>query len=385
MARLAARAGMKVQVLEKEARPGGCVHTERYPNGFWLELGAHTCYQTYARWLGLFDAPELSPIARRQKLNFQLYASGRLSSVPSQLNIPRALGALFLLPTLRKQGKTVEGYYGPLIGQRNYRAVFRHLFAAVACQPADEFPAELLFKKRPERRKEFPKSFTHAKGLSGFIDALASTDGVTIATGEEASSIEPAPSSGITVFTQSGHRYFARALALAVDPQRAAQLTAPFWPALSERLSHMRMSALHTLGVTVATQALRLPPLMGMAGADAPFYSAVSRDVVPHSDWRGFAFHFRPGVDSEMQLSSAASALGVSPSEFLATHRRSVALPTLSVGHAQWAKETDALLASRSLFLLGNYWQGLSLEDCAVRAHSEFQRWQRLKLGDFRQ
>jgi oxygen-dependent protoporphyrinogen oxidase len=49
----AARAGRKVTVLEREARIGGCFHSYRRPDGYWFEMGAHTCYNSYGGFLDI--------------------------------------------------------------------------------------------------------------------------------------------------------------------------------------------------------------------------------------------------------------------------------------------------------------------------------------------
>ena len=43
----AAQDGKRVLVLEKSARLGGCLHSERTADGYWFELGAHTTYNSY--------------------------------------------------------------------------------------------------------------------------------------------------------------------------------------------------------------------------------------------------------------------------------------------------------------------------------------------------
>lgn len=42
-----ARAGRQVLVLEAAQRVGGCIHSWRPHEDFWLELGAHTAYNSY--------------------------------------------------------------------------------------------------------------------------------------------------------------------------------------------------------------------------------------------------------------------------------------------------------------------------------------------------
>ena len=51
----AARAGRRVRVVEKAEHAGGCLASERTPSGFWYELAAHTCYNSYGALLELLE------------------------------------------------------------------------------------------------------------------------------------------------------------------------------------------------------------------------------------------------------------------------------------------------------------------------------------------
>ena len=51
----AARGGRGVHIVEQDARLGGCLDTRTSSDGFWLELGAHTCYNSYGAFLELLD------------------------------------------------------------------------------------------------------------------------------------------------------------------------------------------------------------------------------------------------------------------------------------------------------------------------------------------
>ena len=56
MAHYAAEAGLKALVLEGEERPGGCLHSHRFSGeykGFWIELGAHSCFNSYGNLLAI--------------------------------------------------------------------------------------------------------------------------------------------------------------------------------------------------------------------------------------------------------------------------------------------------------------------------------------------
>ena len=55
----AACAGRRVLVLEQEQRVGGCLASQRTRWGFWYELGAHTCYNSYGAFIELLESSNL--------------------------------------------------------------------------------------------------------------------------------------------------------------------------------------------------------------------------------------------------------------------------------------------------------------------------------------
>ncbi len=58
------------------------------------------------------------------------------------------------------------------MGSANFDRVIGPAMTAVISQKADDFPAEMLFKKRP-RRKDVIKSFTLSSGLQTIADTIA--------------------------------------------------------------------------------------------------------------------------------------------------------------------------------------------------------------------
>ena len=52
-------------------------------------------------------------------------------------------------------------------------------------------------------------------------------------------------------------------------------------------------------------------------------------------------------------------------------------IPSLTLGHDEWVRETDRLLSGRSLFITGNYFNGVAIEDCVTRSVLEFARLRR--------
>jgi UDP-galactopyranose mutase len=49
----AAAAGRRVLLVEAAPRLGGCLDSRRLDGGFWFEMGAHTCYNSYGALLEL--------------------------------------------------------------------------------------------------------------------------------------------------------------------------------------------------------------------------------------------------------------------------------------------------------------------------------------------
>ncbi len=126
-----------------------------------------------------------------------------------------------------------------------------------------------------------------------------------------------------------------------------------------------------------ATGRLSLPPVAGLLGRGEPFYSMVSRDTVPDAHWRGFTFHFRPGVlGEEQKLERVAQVLGIDQALLESGNVVSKLnqLPALRVGHGERAKELNQALAGHRLALVGNYFSGVAIEDCVTRSRTEFER-----------
>jgi UDP-galactopyranose mutase len=104
------------------------------------------------------------------------------------------------------------------------------------------------------------------------------------------------------------------------------------------------------------------------------FYSAVTRDPFPDPERRSFTFHFREGVSREDQLRRMAEVLRCPVGELGEPLVRLTVLPSPALGHDRVVAEIDRLLAGRRLALVGNYFQGLAIEDCVLRSFDEFAR-----------
>ncbi|MCK7579585.1 MAG: FAD-dependent oxidoreductase [Chromatiales bacterium] len=86
MAHYAAAAGLNALVLEQDSRVGGCLHSHRFSgalDGFWLELGAHSCFNSYSNLLAILEQiGVLNRVQSRVKVGFRMFADGAVRSIP---------------------------------------------------------------------------------------------------------------------------------------------------------------------------------------------------------------------------------------------------------------------------------------------------------------
>jgi UDP-galactopyranose mutase len=369
----AARAGLRCLVLEEASAPGGCIRTARGRDGFWYELGAHTLYNSYGALLDIVVAAGLDgEIQGRQKAPYRLLVEGKVCSVPSQLGMGELVASAWRAFTLRKTGRTVGDYYGHLFGQRNWRRVFSPLFSAVPSQRADDFPAEMLFKSRP-RRKEFPRSFTLKNGLGALVERLGREERVTVRVGAGAATVARVQQ-GFTVTSKDGSTTGARSLALALPPDEGARLLASLVPDAAAALARVRTTAIDSTGVILAKQDLPWPRLAGLVPLDDVFFSAVSRDVVPDDRFRALTFHFRTGLHLEERLDRIAAITGANKASFAEVAEHRSCLPSPALGHAEIVRAIDQAIAGSRIYVTGNYFGGLAIEDCVLRSRAEVER-----------
>jgi UDP-galactopyranose mutase len=107
---------------------------------------------------------------------------------------------------------------------------------------------------------------------------------------------------------------------------------------------------------------------------DDVFYSAVTRDPFPDSNWRAFAFHFRTGLTIEQKVKRMCEVLGVGPEDLDGLEEQQTTLPAPRLNQADIVAEIQKQLGRSKFALLGNYFAGLAIEDCITRSFDEWQR-----------
>ena len=379
----AAGAGKKVLVLERERRVGGCLHSHRLGGGFWFEMGAHTTYNSYVSFLDVVAGTGLSGhvVARGPaRARFGFVRDGKYSwlSPPKVLLKLNWLEAAIHLPAgLRhgKEGETIASYYSRLVGPRNFARVLSPFFSTVPSQDADGFPVEgpgSLFKKRP-RRQDFPRSFAIQGGVQSVCEAAASAPGVTVETGVGAVRVAR-NASGFAVTTTDGRTLEAPLAAVAAPADVAAGLLSETHPELAAAISKVKTVQVESLGTVLPRERCWMPECAFVVHAgDVPF-SIVTRDTVPDPQRRAFAFHFRPGVARHEKLRRIIDVLRVGREDLQLLVEQTRTLPAPALGHGAVVQEIDGCLAGGKLAVTGNYFAGLSIEDCVGRSFAEWAR-----------
>jgi len=380
----AAQAGKQVLVLEKQPRIGGCIHTYRYSDGFWYELGAHTVYNSYSGLLDIaVEAGISGKLVRRgpARVNFGLLRDGQVTwltppKVLLQLNWFEAAlhGPLGILRG--KNGKTVEQYYSGLVGPGNFRRVLSPFFAAVPSQRADAFPVEgpgSLFKKRT-RREEFPRSFGFPDGIQAICDAIAQHPNITMRTGMNVVDLRVS-AEGSSVCLEQGEAIKTPVVAVATTHTAAVALLQECFPKISAAIRRIQTVALESLGTRIARNKCWMPECAFVVPVQDVFFSAVTRDPFPDPNWRAFAFHFRPGLTHEQKVSRMCDLLRVSPSDLDGLAEQKTTLPAPRIDQAEIVADIKKQAAGSNVAILGNYFGGLAIEDCILRS---FEEWQRL-------
>lgn len=368
--------GLRTLVLERSDRPGGCIRSHTFPdaNGFWAELGAHTCYNSYGHLLDILADLGLSgAFTAKQKLRYALLVEEEVRSLFSRLHPLELLVSLPRLAFTAKAGRSVSAFYGGVLGRRNYRDLFGHAFDAVICQSAAEFPAELLFRKK-QRRKGVMRSFTLPGGLEDLVRVLTQQPGISLRLNQQVTGVRRM-NGGLAVSLAGRHELRTRLLTLAVPPDQALGLLPEGFDGARSALAGIGTAEIDSIAVAVPSEAVKLAPLAGLIGVDQALLSVVSRDYLPDADHRGFTFHYRhTGVAPATHLPQIARVLGVAAETLRAVAYTTNRLPALRAGHGARVQAIDAALAGSPIALTGNYFNGLSLEDCLIRSAAEMAR-----------
>ncbi len=372
-AQYSASAGHETLVLEKDQRLGGCLHTHRVADGFWLELGAHSTYNSYAKLIDIIERNKLLRKLRpREKAGYKLYKNQKICSIATQINYFEILTRIPFIPFLKKKSLNFRDYYSGIIGKGNFDNLIGPVVSAVPSQKVDNFPADMLFKKR-QRRKDIAKKFTLEYGLMSLPEAISEHSLISTKLGVSVKSLKQLQGE-FEITTECGSIIKANQIVLAVPPPQAASLLTDSFPEIATELNKVKTAKIETVGVIAKRSDVPLKKFAGLIPLNDVFYSIVSRDYYSDDTHRGFAFHFKEGL-SEAEKSQRISEVLKTPIDKLElTKPVSRVLPSPELGHYELIANIQTLLSGKKLFLTGNYFEGLAIEDCVERSKMEFDR-----------
>jgi oxygen-dependent protoporphyrinogen oxidase len=218
------------------------------------------------------------------------------------------------------------------------------------------------------------RSFTLPQGLEQIARAMANQQAMEVKTRQAIKAIH-ADDNRFVVQSTDGDEYTAARLTLAVPPDVAAQLLPDRFADVAGLLRKIALSEIDSLTLCVRADALELPRLAGLIAVGEDFYSMVSRDYLAHPEYRGFSFHFHHGrLDAANRLQRGAAILGIGTDRIAGSQHTRNRLPALRTGHDDLVRHIDGALEHTRLGLTGNYFYGVSIEDCLTRSRNEFLR-----------
>jgi oxygen-dependent protoporphyrinogen oxidase len=180
---------------------------------------------------------------------------------------------------------------------------------------------------------------------------------------------------GYRIRCADGSDYRCDWLTLAVPPDIAAGLLATAAPEAAGIVGGIGMAEIDTQVLVLDKTDVGVDDLAGFISVDGAFLSAVSRDFLADDSLRGFAFHF-PGdaLDETARIQAACEALAASPAQVRAKTCVRNRLPALRKGHMDVIESLDRALAGGKLGVTGNWFLGVSIEDCVTRSRAEHER-----------
>jgi protoporphyrinogen oxidase len=210
--------------------------------------------------------------------------------------------------------------------------------------------------------------------MQSFMHALTESDQLEVLTSEKVENIQT--EDGYKVTTNTGKIFTTKDIALAVTPSVAGSVLAEVQPELSELLKQYKSTEINSRTAVLSKEKVDFEPLSFIIPLQGSCLAMVTRDVMTHEENRGFSFHFQENhASAEEQEAFMAELLGISKDIITETHTAKHQLPVLNLEHKDRIEKIKKLADDTGIYLTGNYFNGLSLEDCVERSNQEFERY----------
>lgn len=374
MAQFLAKMGKKVLVVEKENHTGGAIKSYTHDD-YTIDLGAHTIYNSYTALIRLMEVAGIENLIKgRTKQKYFFWRENKFKKLTSQLDKISLLWSLLKIFRLRKEGCTVREYYSQILGKKNYNKFARHFFKAVLSQNPDNFPADKILKRRKEKNKSYPRSITFEKGMQTVINSFLDDANITVVKNSPITSIHKDNENYI--LTSEKQTFSSANITLALHADTAAKLCNTINTELAEELEKIKYKEIHSVGIVVKKEKAKSAPFAGLLTQTDDFNSVVSRDIYPHATYRGFTMHSEHTSSEKKLLRGLCEASSVEQQDVIHKYSKINRLPILPKNHDTIiAAIKEKVMKTKGIYIVGNYFSGLSLEDCILTAEKESQRY----------
>lgn len=364
----------EVLILEKNNRAGGVIESLSYKD-YHIDLGTHTAYNTYATLIELTEETTTHKhLQARAKQKYFFATQKGLKKLTSPLHWAELLWSLPKSFSTTKEGKSVKEYYSKILGKKNYENFAQHFFKAVLCQQAENYPVEFFLKRRSTKNKEYSRSFTFSNGMQTLSATVEKHPKITINKNIEIQNIDK--QEDIFQLSTSKGNFEVPTIAFATYATEVTKLTKKIAPKLAEELSKISYTTVSSLGIILPKNKVAIREMAGLLTPTNDFTSIVSRDIAPNEEYRGFTIHAQGTIEEDVLLQRLCTTLGILPQDILKKGYKNNYLPKLQKGHQNVLDSLIETLENYpNIYLSGNYFQGLSLEDCISRSKSEALRY----------
>ncbi|NAW50189.1 NAD(P)-binding protein [Elizabethkingia argentiflava] len=366
----------KVKIFEKENRIGGCIEGHALMPEYIAELGAHTLTNKYRKVLEIIkDCHQQNKMIPLSDLKFELAEHNNLVAFIKRINLSELIFSIPQFLVTSKKNKSVREYYSAVLGNKNYESLFHFIFQAILCQNPDNFPAELLFRKR-SRDPSFPKKFTLTGGITQFLESVVS----------QHQNIELHFNTEVTKITKKNGLYqlwcneqkllSASYLNFSCPPHITKALLQEIEPHVSDMINSLKLTNIESLLIDMGDLPALKKIKKSLIGIDQAFYSAIYHEVQGKKFW---VFHFKGKVyNLEQKKNIIAHVLKTDPTKLQVLREKHSILPALQLHDLQKINLIQEEMRNKKIFLSTNWIAGLSMEDCCQRSFYEFKRMEAL-------
>ena len=358
-------------IFDKNKKIGGCIDTQQYDN-FFFEMGAHTIYNSYAETLKYIENQNLiNDISNRKKLPFLFVENNIAYSLFRKINLFSFALNFALKSKISKQNKTVEEYSKKVFGKKNYSKTFKYCFDAVLSQNSNKFPMEFLFKKYP-KNKSYPRSFNLKNGLSNLFKNI---DTSKI---KNENILQVKKENNFWKLTTNNSEYLAKNLCLATDWENTDNFLNQINLNVANNINKPKVSKIKSLSIVIDKKyTSKIKKVSGYIGKESFFYSMVSSDVNNNEKYRAFTFHCKNINESDTKLiNEIINLLKIKKSNIVYTYSKINTLPIYQLNHQQFINDLDNELSkNNNLFITGNFFDRLAIENCIKRSVKEGKRY----------